>query len=1032
MARLQHGWDLVPDEIEPAHAAPRTARSNGPVRQSAPDPGHQDPQAIDGTPGADSFNGGGGNDVYVGMGGNDTLNGGEGHDTLLGGFNDDRTTGDGDDVLNGGDGNDALVGGLGDDTLNGGDGNDELIGGIAWDVFNSEFEFEAMLSRTFGGRDVFVGGDGVDAAYMTYEGQTGAVAIDISNPGVVWTVTIGGVASGSVTGVEELNFVGGSGADVVTGAGREDLLVGQGGNDTLRGLGGSDTIYGGPGNDVLDGGDGFDTAAYFDATSGVTVSLALQGTAQNTGGGGTDTLTNFEALDGSQYNDVLTGDGADNTLTDAAGGDDRLNGGGGADYILVDRTESGSSSEQVLVDGGDGDDTLELIAEGSGPRTRVDGGAGDDQISVEGFFVVHVRAGVGADSLNIDVNAVEIIVDLGADTVTDILNLETPNGLPAGALPIQINNFTAGAGGDRLNIDALTAHFTGFTGSLNGYARLIQDGARTYLEIDTNGGGDAYARFLYLENVTVGDLVAANFGVRNPIATGGTGGTAGDDDLTGTAGVDNISGLGGNDQIRGLGGNDRLDGGDGNDKLDGGADNDTLIGGAGNDTLTGGLGADAMTGGAGSDFYYVDNAGDRVIETAGGGDDRVDSTVSFDMRGQDIERLVLVGNLATSPAINAVGNDLDNVIVGSAAANIIKGGGGNDRMSGGGGNDTYYVEQAGDVVIENVGQGNDLVISTISYAAPANVERITLLGSAHINAVGNALNNTLTGNAGANILKGGLGADRMVGGLGNDTYYVETVGDAVVEAANGGTDRVYSSISFSVASSHVERVDLTGAAAINAVGNSLDNVLVGNAATNALNGGLGADRMIGGNGSDVYYVDNVGDVVVEAAGAAAGTADKVMASITVRLAANVENLTLVGGRQINGVGNDLANTIIGNAAPNVIVGLGGADVLRGGAGADRFDFDAVSDSTYAAYDRIVDLTDADVIDLSTIDARTNVAGDQAFVLVSAFTGESGQMTRTYNATADFTVLAMDVNGDRVADMRILLNGDHSDYDNFRL
>ena len=74
----------------------------------------------------------------------------------------------------------------------------------------------------------------------------------------------------------------------------------------------------------------------------------------------------------------------------------------------------------------------------------------------------------------------------------------------------------------------------------------------------------------------------------------------------------------------------------------------------------------------------------------------------------------------------------------------------------------------------------------------------------------------------------------------------------------------------------------------------------------------------------------------------------------------------------------------------------------------------------------------DIIDLSSIDANTNAAGDQAFAIVSAFTGVGGQMTRAYVASADFTILTMDVDGDRVGDMRIVLNGDHRGYDDFRL
>ena len=66
--------------------------------------------------------------------------------------------------------------------------------------------------------------------------------------------------------------------------------------------------------------------------------------------------------------------------------------------------------------------------------------------------------------------------------------------------------------------------------------------------------------------------------------------------------------------------------------------------------------------------------------------------------------------------------------------------------------------------------------------------------------------------------------------------------------------------------------------------------------------------------------------------------DTVLSSVTHTLRVNVENLTLTGAVNLNGIGNSLDNAIIGNDGSNILRGTAGNDVLTGGGGIDNFDF----------------------------------------------------------------------------------------------
>ncbi|ABA76442.1 MULTISPECIES: M10 family metallopeptidase C-terminal domain-containing protein [Pseudomonas] len=403
---------------------------------------------------------------------------------------------------------------------------------------------------------------------------------------------------------------------------------------------------------------------------------------------------------------------------------------------------------------------------------------------------------------------------------------------------------------------------------------------------------------------------------------------------------------------------------------------DWLIGNALDNVLNGRGGADTMEGGAGNDTYYVDNVGDVVIERGSSLSeiDTVISTISYTL-GANVENLILQGGAEN---LNATGNALNNTLRGNAGNNLLDGGTGADIMIGGLGNDTYVVDSLLDTVIEtsNLPTEIDTVLSAVNFALGANLENLTLLGTADINGNGNAQNNVLIGNAGNNVLNGMGGLDTMIGGAGHDLYILDQAGELglIQEQANEGTDTLYISYVAGAGTTvidlnrnnllNVENVTLdninTGPFTV--LGNTSSNVLIGNIGNNVLDGGIGADYMAGGAGNDTYYVDNIGDTVVET-GNSLTEIDTVLSTVSYALGNNVEVLALLGANNLNGTGNALNNYMVGNIGDNILNGGAGADTLIGGFGNDTYIVDNALD--------VVVETSNDPNEIDTVRASVN-------------------------------------------------------------
>ncbi|MDH4560234.1 Calx-beta domain-containing protein [Pseudomonas sp. BN411] len=944
---------------------------------------------LSGTPVADTLTGGAGDDVLIGAVGADVMDGGAGNDTYVIdsaadsvteaaaagvdrilsaitytlGANFENLFLTGTAAING-TGNalaNVITGNAANNVLNGGAGADRLVGGLGNDTYVVDNVADVVVEAAAGGTDTVL-----SAASFT-------LGTEVEN------LTLTGAAAINGTGNALANVITGNAANnVIDGGSGIDRLVGGLGNDTYVVENAADVV-------VEAAAAGIDTVqSSFSYVLGAEVeNLNLTGAAAINGTG--NALAN-----------VITGNAANNVLDGGAGADqlvgglgaDRLVGGLGNDTFVVDNVGDvvveaasggvdavqssitytlGAELENLTLTGsavinGTGNALANVIT-GNGVNNILNGGVGADRLV----------GGLGNDTYVVD-NASDVVVEAaagGTDTVqssvSHVLAAEVENLVLSGSAAINgtgnalANVITGNAGNNILNGAAGTDRLVGGLGN----DTYVVDNVGDVVVEAAAGGTDTvqsainYVLGAELENLTLIGTAAIN-GTGNALANVITG-NAGNNILNGAAGADQMLGGLGNDTyvvdnasdvvVEAVGGgvdavqssityilgaeleNLTLTGaavinGTGNVLAN------MITGNAANNILNGGVGADRLVGGLGNDTYVVDNAGDVVVEAVGGGVDTVQSGVSH-VLGAELENLVLTG----AAAINGTGNALANVVTGNAGNNSLNGGAGADRLVGGLGNDTYVVDNAGDVVVESAGGGVDTVQSAITYVLGAELENLTLIGTAAINGTGNALANVITGNAGNNILNGAAGADQLLGGLGNDTYLLDNAGDVVVEAAAAGTDTVQSVISH-VLAANVENLTLAGAAVINGTGNTLANVITGNAANNVLNGGAGADRLVGGLGNDTYVVDNVGDVVVEAA---AGGADTVQSAITYTLGAELEQLTLIGTAAINGTGNALANVVTGNAANNVLNGGAGADRLVGGLGSDTYVVDNVSD-----------------------------------------------------------------------------------------
>jgi Ca2+-binding RTX toxin-like protein len=203
-------------------------------------------------------------------------------------------------------------------------------------------------------------------------------------------------------------------------------------------------------------------------------------------------------------------------------------------------------------------------------------------------------------------------------------------------------------------------------------------------------------------------------------------------------------------------------------------------------------------------------------------------------------------------------------------------------------------------------------------------------------------------------------------------------------------------------------------------GDALIDVMDGAGGADSLSGFGAPDTIGGGDGADTLR-GGAGDDQID------GGLEKD------RLRGDADDDRLTGGdandRLDGGSGTD---TLLGGAANDELVGGQGGDVLRGGAGADLFLYNETAESVGKARDRIADLASGDLVDLSEIDANETNGGNDAFQIVAMFSDTPGEIILRYSAGKDRTTLRADTDGDSIAELVIIMDGDQTGFGGFVL
>ena len=799
------------------------------------------------------------------------------------------------DILNSFAANVTLVAGSGADTLQAGGINNVLKGGSGQDVLSTGYDHTTFITGS-GINSVNVGGGAYETVYINNSADT----IDLLgqfntiNTSVNYTLTAGVFLGNAVNWVltGSANLVASYQVPPYALAGPL-TLHGNAGNDTLSSSGLNNTFYAGTGIDTIIGGSG-GNFFYVNNVADVVVAPA----------GSTDTIfssvsfslpVNIDNLQISGPGLLGTGNSENDTLFayGSTGAADTLLAGSGNDLLTANGT--------CILIAGAGIDTLRSL----GYNDTLIAGSGSELLAAYDRDWVIFNSGFGNSQVNYTSVANPATIEFGAG--------------------ITGSNLTASA--------ILDVNGNGALAISNGTGTTTLDGAlanQTYQFIFNGGSTLTLAQFLSQVHLVTSSVVGAfgNLIFDGTASTAVTAGT-GNDTIYAAAANDTITGGSGAQVLYALGANDLITGGSASDTLSGLGTNDTLVAGAAVDTLIGGTGATVD--------FIINNSSDVVQLQASPGSDTLSSSASYSLP-TGINTLTLTG---TAALIGTANSGADTLIANGASVNTLVGGAGADL---------FIINSALDIVSVGTTHGVDTIQSSVSYTASANVANLMLTGTAALVGTGNTLANVITANSGADTLTAGTGIATLVGGVGNDTFVINNVSDVIQDTSITAANVLQSSVRYSLPN-NVNRLILTGTAALLGTANSGADTLTANSGTDTLVSGTGIDSLVGGTGANLFIVNNASDSVT--VGTTHGV-DTIQSSVTYSASANVANLTLTGTAALMGTGNALAGTLTANSGADTLVAGTGIDTLVGGTGVDVFVLNSSADVVKVATSGIAD------------------------------------------------------------------------------